>query len=423
MPSIRSRRIWGDMLWRRTFPGQGDQAAPARRFVRELLLDTERADDAEWIAAELVSNALRHTRSREACGYFVVEVLRGVHEVRVAVYDLGGYGSPKLGAAAAEQLSESGHGLPGVSALAINVGVGGDPISGHVVWAQLALNPAEEAHGQAARRRGNARPPEIDDLHGQVAFVPDRLEHELAFEPDSRDAVPLRDQLSEQAEVPPSGDPQPAVRPGRKDGRVSGSSHAATGGIVTHEADQVSAYGQEPWAQRELQSLRREWGDWAFLVVRYRWIALYGAKVMMSAPGPGELRAALPPAVGYDPTAPSGAASDPGSESDVSFARCRASQAVDSVKSSGILAGGHNAQAALPARRTKTGSFAVVENSRENAQWWQLSWWRPRRRGRQPRPNNRADPAQRHECRNHSGKEPGRHKRPVRLAGRSIVRA
>lgn len=61
-------------------------------------------------------------------------------------------------------------------------------------------------------------------------------------------------------------------------------------------ADQVSAFGQEPWAQRELQGLRRRWPDWAFLVVRYRWMAMRGKQVVISATGPSELRAALSPA-------------------------------------------------------------------------------------------------------------------------------
>lgn len=60
-------------------------------------------------------------------------------------------------------------------------------------------------------------------------------------------------------------------------------------------ADQVSAYGQEPWAQQALAALRRGWPDWAFLVVRYRWLALRGKQVVISATGPQELRYALPP--------------------------------------------------------------------------------------------------------------------------------
>src|SRR5690606_25630567 len=92
--AVRSRRGVGPMVWRRVFPGRGDQAALARKMVRVLLEDTPRADDAEWIAAELVSNALLHTRSGAPGGHFLVEVARGLHAARVMVYDLGGSGIP-----------------------------------------------------------------------------------------------------------------------------------------------------------------------------------------------------------------------------------------------------------------------------------------------------------------------------------------
>lgn len=61
------------------------------------------------------------------------------------------------------------------------------------------------------------------------------------------------------------------------------------------KADQVSAYGQEPWARQALAALRRGWPDWAFLVVGYQWLALRGKQVMISATGPQALRHALPP--------------------------------------------------------------------------------------------------------------------------------
>ncbi|GAA4924035.1 hypothetical protein GCM10023334_028500 [Nonomuraea thailandensis] len=56
----------------------------------------------------------------------------------------------------------------------------------------------------------------------------------------------------------------------------------------------MSAYGQESWAQRELQKLRRERPDWAFLVVRNRWLALRGKHSVIVAAGPAALRAMLP---------------------------------------------------------------------------------------------------------------------------------
>nr|WP_061294091.1 ATP-binding protein [Herbidospora cretacea] len=143
------------------FAGRGDQAAPARRFVKQAFVDTERADDAEWIAAELVSNALSHTRSGDPGGHFVVEVRRAGHQARVVVYDLGGYGTPRLVPPVGGELDENGHGLPGVSALAAKVGASGDPISGHAVWADLDLNEQAETV-QEVRLEQPGRMPEQD---------------------------------------------------------------------------------------------------------------------------------------------------------------------------------------------------------------------------------------------------------------------
>ncbi|MFB9679028.1 ATP-binding protein [Streptosporangium vulgare] len=155
------------------FAGRGDQAAPARRFVRQAFLDTERADDAEWVAAELVSNALRHTCSGDPGGHFVVEVRRAGHQARIVVYDLGGYGAPRLVPPAEGELDETGHGLPGVSALAVKVGVSGDSISGHAVWAQIDLN-GQEGMDRADYLGQCGRTTEQDDSGRQVPPVPDR---------------------------------------------------------------------------------------------------------------------------------------------------------------------------------------------------------------------------------------------------------
>jgi serine/threonine-protein kinase RsbW len=110
--------------------------------VRFLLEDSARADDAEWVAAELISNVLLHSRSGKPGGYFLVEVLRGLHSARVTVYDLGGGGIPVFNAVPhARRAGEGGHGLQAVAKLAAKTGVRGDPIIGHAVWAQLTLNP------------------------------------------------------------------------------------------------------------------------------------------------------------------------------------------------------------------------------------------------------------------------------------------
>ncbi|WP_336215056.1 ATP-binding protein [Nonomuraea sp. LPB2021202275-12-8] len=143
---VRSHREWGGMAWRRAFAGRGDQVAPARHLVHQLLSDTACADDAAWVVTELISNALRHTRSGVVRGFFVVEVLRGLHSVRVVVYDLGGRSVPDFDRAqeaarrAVPTQAEDGRGLAGVAELAVRVGIAGDAITGHAVWAEFALS-------------------------------------------------------------------------------------------------------------------------------------------------------------------------------------------------------------------------------------------------------------------------------------------
>jgi anti-sigma regulatory factor (Ser/Thr protein kinase) len=132
------------MTWRRVFPGRLDQVARARSWTAMLLADTSRAEDAELILTELVSNALLHTRSGEPGGWFGVEITLGRH-ARIAVHDLGGRPTPQLVCTAPESddvLAEHGHGLRVVQDLAALVGVNGSPASGHTVWALLALEPS-----------------------------------------------------------------------------------------------------------------------------------------------------------------------------------------------------------------------------------------------------------------------------------------
>lgn len=155
MGCFRSPQVWGGMAWRRAFAGRGDQSAPARHLVGQLLGDTVCADDAVWVTAELVSNALQHTRSGAPRGFFVVEVLRGLHVVRIVVYDLGGHSVPDFARAvraahrAVAAQAEQGRGLAGVAALAVRVGVAGDAITGHAVWAELALTVEPQVQDQA----------------------------------------------------------------------------------------------------------------------------------------------------------------------------------------------------------------------------------------------------------------------------------
>jgi len=103
------------MYWRRTFPGSPDQARAVRAFAGPLLAGCPAYDDVLLALDELVVNALRHTKSGQAGGHFVVEVHRA-DTITVRVTDEGGPAEPA--ARDADTLEESGRGLRTVSLLA-----------------------------------------------------------------------------------------------------------------------------------------------------------------------------------------------------------------------------------------------------------------------------------------------------------------
>ncbi|MEU4574618.1 ATP-binding protein [Nonomuraea sp. NPDC023979] len=356
MSTFRARHVWSGVAWRRAFPGRGDQSALARRMVSQLLADTGRVDDARWVTAELVSNAVRHSRSGQARGFFVVEVLRGSEMVRIVVYDLGGGPAPDFSRlpGTVPETAEGGRGLAGVAGLAVRVGVAGDAVCGHAVWADLALT------GDAA----GAREGELV-VAGPVA-MDDRA---------SRGAA-----LSERDKSP----------------------------------DQVSAFGQELWAQQTLAQLRREWPDWAFLVVGYRWLAMRGKVVTVNAAGPEELRHALrsipAPANAAEPVTVSGSAVSRSIECGLSEAAMvlptlagplHGEPGVSGTKASlapvslsrpdvggmrgdggsgaglcGPLTGSVPSPGVMTAERSVTGTWAVAGGGVARTGWWPGGWWR-----------------------------------------------
>ncbi|RAY11792.1 ATP-binding protein [Actinomadura craniellae] len=141
-PQPMSPERWrqsGSLTWRRTYPGQADRVADARRFAALLLVDTGCDHEARFVVSELAANAILHTRSGEPGGWFGVEIALGDH-VRIAVRDLGGGAVPAIAPGRpAESWSENGRGLAAVAALALPMGYTGDPGAGHTVWAHLAL--------------------------------------------------------------------------------------------------------------------------------------------------------------------------------------------------------------------------------------------------------------------------------------------
>ncbi|MBA9004813.1 ATP-binding protein [Thermomonospora cellulosilytica] len=129
--------------WRRTFPGEADQAAAARRFAAALLPDCPFLDDVLLVVAELAGNALRHTRSGRPGGRFTVEIRRHGALVAVAVTDQGGPTEPSI--TEAGPLAESGRGLHTVSACASHWTWSGDRAGRTVTAVFVPAGPCEAA--------------------------------------------------------------------------------------------------------------------------------------------------------------------------------------------------------------------------------------------------------------------------------------
>ncbi|MBC6462093.1 ATP-binding protein [Actinomadura sp. HBU206391] len=116
MPLTSTALASGPLHWRRTFPGDAEEVATARRLVAMLLHDCDVLDDVLLAADELVANALRHTKSGQPGGSVTVEIDRSPRTVAIAVTDQGGPTEPV--AVEATELAESGRGLRTVSVLA-----------------------------------------------------------------------------------------------------------------------------------------------------------------------------------------------------------------------------------------------------------------------------------------------------------------
>jgi anti-sigma regulatory factor (Ser/Thr protein kinase) len=72
-----------------TYPGTLTSVSAARHKVRDFLCRSPRVDEAELIAAELMSNAILHTPSGAAGGTFTITVKYGADWARIEVFDLG----------------------------------------------------------------------------------------------------------------------------------------------------------------------------------------------------------------------------------------------------------------------------------------------------------------------------------------------
>ncbi len=136
------------MRWRKVFPGQENQVREVRRFVGELLADHPNCDDIVLCAAELATNAIRHTASGRG-GSFVTEVSWTGRTARVAVADEGSSTAPFWRPPSADIMAETDRGLDILARLSASCGSDGDE-RGRVVWAEF--RPAEgSAPPDAAR--------------------------------------------------------------------------------------------------------------------------------------------------------------------------------------------------------------------------------------------------------------------------------
>jgi serine/threonine-protein kinase RsbW len=125
--------------WCRAFPGLSQEVAHARHFVSALLSERGPVEDAVLIVSELATNAVRHSLSGAADGWFLVIVRFRDDLVRIEVIDQGGARVPHLCDVTGQE--ESGRGLLLIAACAKDWGVKNVP-GGRSVWADLVRESA-----------------------------------------------------------------------------------------------------------------------------------------------------------------------------------------------------------------------------------------------------------------------------------------
>jgi anti-sigma regulatory factor (Ser/Thr protein kinase) len=128
-------RVWG-----LTCPGSKEEIGRARRWVRDVLHDSPRVDDAVLIVSELGTNAITHTASGETGGSFDVAVARAEGVIVIVVCDRGRSGT-KPCVRQADEDATNGRGLATVAALATDLRVRGDE-HGRTITAHLMQVPA-----------------------------------------------------------------------------------------------------------------------------------------------------------------------------------------------------------------------------------------------------------------------------------------
>jgi serine/threonine-protein kinase RsbW len=124
--------------WSRDFPGGADQVPEARHWIGDLLPECDPLADLLLLASELCANAVIHTRSGQAGGWFSVTVEWTSALARVVVGDQGSLLMPTTAANSgnAGWAEESGRGLWLVDELADDWGTASRP-EGRWLWADI----------------------------------------------------------------------------------------------------------------------------------------------------------------------------------------------------------------------------------------------------------------------------------------------
>lgn len=126
----------------RVLPGTPDQAAVARRIVdRALGLGHPRRHDVRLAVTELVTNAIRHSRSGQFGGELVLAVVLSRATIRIDVRDQGSKTLPQF----THGEAIGGRGLPLVDRLGDRWGFVREWDRSCTVWVELALDVAPHA--------------------------------------------------------------------------------------------------------------------------------------------------------------------------------------------------------------------------------------------------------------------------------------
>jgi anti-sigma regulatory factor (Ser/Thr protein kinase) len=126
------------LLGSMTIPGRPEYAAAARAFVTRTLADGAHTDTAVLLTSELVTNSLRHSRSRHAGGTITITLIATPDGIRAEVADDGADTGPALrpGDDGPPDLAEDGRGLFLVDTLADRWDCWRDA-TGTVTWFEL----------------------------------------------------------------------------------------------------------------------------------------------------------------------------------------------------------------------------------------------------------------------------------------------